>query len=88
MERLKAIRDSLVDSVAEQICHLPNVDTRELGEAVDMIKDMEEAIYYHVSAAAACSDGLEEKIEGFLIQATPEEKQSMEKKINSKFHSM
>lgn len=26
--------------------HLENVDTKELGEAVDMIKDFSEAIYY------------------------------------------
>jgi hypothetical protein len=26
--------------------HLDTVDTKELGEAIDMIKDLSEAIYY------------------------------------------
>ena len=29
-----------------QLCNLEEVDAKELGEAVDMIKDLEEAIYY------------------------------------------
>jgi hypothetical protein len=32
--------------VESQIIHLDEVDTKELGEAIDMIKDLEEAIYY------------------------------------------
>ena len=29
-----------------QMTHLDEVDTKELGEAIDMIKDLEEAMYY------------------------------------------
>jgi phage anti-repressor protein len=28
------------------MCHLDKVDAKELGEAIDMIKDLAEAIYY------------------------------------------
>jgi hypothetical protein len=28
------------------LCDITNADTHELGEAIDMIKDLEEAIYY------------------------------------------
>ena len=47
MERLKQIKDSLVSIVQSQMGgHLDQVNTEELGEAIDMIKDLEEAIYY------------------------------------------
>ena len=32
--------------VESQMDHLNTVDTKELGEAIDMLKDLEEAIYY------------------------------------------
>ena len=46
MDRLKAIKEILVEKVEAQMCHLECVDTKELGEVIDMIKDLEEAIYY------------------------------------------
>ena len=45
MERLKQMKDSLVSIVQSQMGgHLDQVNTEELGEAIDMIKDLEEAI--------------------------------------------
>ena len=47
MKRLEHMKDSLLACVEGQICNnLHQVDTKELGEAIDMIKDLEEAIYY------------------------------------------
>ena len=46
IDRLKHIKDSLMCCVEGQMHHLDSVDTKELGEAIDMIKDLEEAIYY------------------------------------------
>lgn len=46
IEVLKEMKDDLVKCVHSQMDHLENVDTKELGEAVDMIKDFSEAIYY------------------------------------------
>ena len=47
MKRLKAIKESLVECVESQVHgHLEEVDTKELGEAIDMIKDLAKAIYY------------------------------------------
>ena len=45
-EKLKWMKDSLICVVENQLCNLSEVDTEELGEAIDMIKDLEEAIYY------------------------------------------
>lgn len=46
MERLKHIKESLLSCVESQMGDLKNVNAKELGEAIDMIKDMEEAMYY------------------------------------------
>ena len=40
------MKDSLICVVENELCNLESVDTEELGEAIDMIKDLEEAIYY------------------------------------------
>jgi hypothetical protein len=46
MKRLYHIKETLLDEIQSQLGHLDCVDTKELGEAIDMIKDLEEAIYY------------------------------------------
>ena len=47
MENLKQMKECLTGMVESQIYgNIDNVDTKELGEAVDMIKDLAEAIYY------------------------------------------
>ena len=46
MEKLKMMKEQLMSCVQTQMGNLHNVDAKELGEAVDMIKDLEEAIYY------------------------------------------
>lgn len=46
MEQLKHMKEMLTSCVEGQLTHLDTVDTKELGEAIDMIKDLSEAIYY------------------------------------------
>lgn len=46
MKRLEHMKECLMACVQNQMGHLDQVDTKELGEAIDMIKDLEEAIYY------------------------------------------
>lgn len=45
-ERLKYIQDALLQEVEKHIDNLPYVNAEEMGEVIDMIKDIEEAIYY------------------------------------------
>ena len=60
--RLKWMEEALVDVLEMQFCNLEGVCAKELGEAVDIVKDLEEAIYYHTiteamkaeKAATAC----------------------------------
>ena len=46
MDKYKSMKDTLVAQVQTQLGNLENVDAKELGEVVDMIKDLEEAMYY------------------------------------------
>ena len=46
MEQLKTMLNQLKACVGAQMGNLAEADTHELGEAVDMIKDLEEAMYY------------------------------------------
>lgn len=46
MQRLKSMKETLVGCVQSQLADISHADTHELGEAIDMIKDLEEAMYY------------------------------------------
>lgn len=46
IDRLKYMKESLMCAVESQLGCLDEVDTCELGEVIDMVKDLEEAIYY------------------------------------------
>ena len=57
MEQLKHMTETLTDCVATQIAsHMDTVETGELGAAIDMIKDLSEAIYY-----CTITEAMEEK---------------------------
>ncbi len=46
MERLKHMKETLIGCVQAQLSDIRNVDIHELGEVIDMIKDLEQAMYY------------------------------------------
>lgn len=46
IEQMKHMKNTLMNCVQGQLGDLSSVDTEELGEAMDMIKDLSEAIYY------------------------------------------
>lgn len=58
-DKLKWMKDSLICVVENELCNLGEVDTKELGEAIDMIKDLEEAIYYATVTEAMNKPGKE-----------------------------
>lgn len=62
-EKLKWMKDCLICTVENQLCHLDEVDTEELGDAIDMIKDLEEAIYYCTVTEAMNKQGKEMHME-------------------------
>lgn len=58
MEELKNIKQCLVGAVQGQLGDLKKTNAKELGEVIDMIKDLEEAMYY-----CAITEAMEEKKE-------------------------
>ena len=47
MHKLKHIKNALINCVEKQVdCNLQHVNVEELGEVIDMIKDIEETMYY------------------------------------------
>ena len=71
MEKLKHMKECLIACTMNQISgHLDQVDTKELGEAIDMIKDLEEAIYY-----ATITEAMEEKSEQKEYKGSPRQPQ-------------
>lgn len=44
--RLEQVKETLLCAIEMEMYNLEEADTKELGEAIDMIKDLEEAIYY------------------------------------------
>lgn len=45
-KRLMAMKQNLMCAIEAQLCNLQEVDTEELGAAIDMLKDLEEALYF------------------------------------------
>ena len=60
MEELERIKEQLITCVQYQMMNLQDVDAKELGEVIDMIKDLSETAYY-CSIAEAMEDSKEEK---------------------------
>lgn len=52
IKRLEEMKDCFISLVECQMSHLENTDAHELGEVIDIIKDLEEAIYYHTVTGA------------------------------------
>lgn len=46
MDQLKVMKEQLIAQVQAQMGKIAEVDAKELGEAIDMIKDLAEATYY------------------------------------------
>ena len=62
IHQLEQMKESLMCCVQPQIMgHLDQVDAKELGEAIDMIKDLSEAIYYCTITEAMKGDEKEKK---------------------------
>lgn len=55
-KKLKCIQSKLIDLAYEQMENPECVDAEELGEVIDIIKDIDEAIYY-CTVVKAMEDG-------------------------------
>ena len=62
IEALKEMKHSLMSCIQGQMGDLKNTDAHELGEAIDMVKDLSEAIYY-CTVTEAMEQKSNEKVE-------------------------
>ena len=61
--RYECIKETLLCAIEEQMCNLNEVDAKELGEVVDMVKDLDEAAYYYaVTKAMEEAEEQEERV--------------------------
>ena len=60
MKQLKQMKETLMDAVKSEISHLDKANYHELGAAIDMIKDLSEAIYY-CSIVESMEDAVKEQ---------------------------
>lgn len=60
MDKLKALKEQLVMAVQSQMGDIRTVDAKEMGEVIDMIKDLAETIYY-CSITEAMEGGKKDK---------------------------
>lgn len=70
IERLKTMKEAFMCAVESQMYNLAEVDAEELGEVVDMIKDLSEAIYY-CEVAKAMEESEKHKGEEEKMYYTP-----------------
>ena len=78
MYKLYDMKDKLICAVEKEIYNLDHADCKELGEAVDMIKDLEEAIYYCTITEAMKENGNDNghRSNGEMMPAHPYEEDS------------
>lgn len=62
-ERLTHLKNQLVCCIEAEMSDVYNADTEELGEAIDMLKDLEEALYYCTIIEAMEENAEDEKSE-------------------------
>lgn len=71
MNHLKNMKEQLICKVQEQFDHLDVVDTKELGEVIDMIKDIAEAEYYCTITKAMEEKDKEERSDNIYYHTMP-----------------
>lgn len=56
-KRIMAMKQNLASAIEAQLCNLSEVDCEELGQAIDMLKDLEEALYFCTITEAMNGEG-------------------------------
>ena len=70
-ERIKTIKNQLLSAIESQMMDLKSANSRELGEAVDMLKDLSEYCYYS-KVVEAMDNNSDEKNQEYIDEYLPE----------------
>ena len=82
--QLCQIKNKMLAMIMAQMDHLEDVDVCELGEAIDIIKDIAEAEYYahQIQNVNAYLHTLEDNIRKMMDTMSPEERMMMRDKLH------
>ena len=75
MEKLCQIKNTLINLVEQQMANPQQADTHEMGEVIDMIKDLAEACYYG-SIIDAMIESKEEEVYGIGMMKDPRKRKN------------
>ena len=81
MEQLKSMKQCLIACAQAQMNNLQNVDAKELGEVIDMIKDLEEACYYATITKAMTEENKKEEVDIYRDWDRPMDVCTIQKKL-------
>lgn len=82
IDRMKHMKETLMNCVQGQLGDLSSTDTKELGEAIDMIKDLSEAIYY-----CTITESMEETKKEEEMKYYPTHYRDMDKTYGSMYYT-
>ena len=72
IETLKNMKNQILSCIQTQMSNLKEADTQELGQAIDMVKDLSEAIYYcTITEAMEKSDEQEKGVNNINYYTMP-----------------
>lgn len=83
-KRLEHMKEMIAACIENQMSHLESVDTKELGEAIDMIKDLEEACYYMTITKAMKEK--EEHSEKYYYPIMPYRERDMDRDMGKMYY--
>lgn len=84
MDQLKTIKDQMISVVQGQMADIKSVDAKELGEAVDIIKDLAETMYY-CSVTEAMEKSTDEEKRHYIEKYAPEMRYTDPKFYNDRY---
>lgn len=85
MNRLLCMKEALMSCAQSQMEHLDKVDAKELGEVVDMIKDLEEALYYR-TITDSMNEGKGDHHNSYTEYYYPEYDRDMDKRYGRMYY--
>lgn len=86
MKQLEQFKEALIGCVQGQMSHLDMADTKELGEVIDMIKDLEEAIYYCTITKSMNEQTKEKEHHYYYTEYYPMHERDMDKRYGRMYY--
>lgn len=87
MEKIKQMEEQLASIIQTQLCNPEHVDSKELGEVVDMLKDLSEFCYYKTITEAMEQKEKEPKSEYHMYYPSMDYYRDMDRDYGKMYYS-